>query len=155
MARVFATVCFLVLAAPAAAGDKPTDAQKEDRVKVAVAALQGEWELTARGKPAIPDVVCERIVFKGDKLTFHYALDGKRFTTECTFTVDPTTDPRQIDFVAGEEKGKPYLGIYEQTDKELRFNYRGPTSTRPKDFKDASAGNDVTVTYEFKLLKGK
>jgi uncharacterized protein (TIGR03067 family) len=155
MNRVSAGALVLALCFTAKADDKPADAQKADRIKVAVAALQGEWELTARGKPAEPDIVCERITIKGDKLTFHDTFNGKQFPTECTFTVDPTTDPRQIDFRRSDEKGKPYLGIYELTDGKLRFHYRGPDSTRPKDFKDASAGSAVTVTYEFKLRKGK
>ena len=130
---------------------------RADEPKGDKTAIQGTWELTARGKPAIPDVVCERVVFKGDKLTFHYKLDGKRSTTECTFKLDPTADPKQIDFTRADEdkKGKPYLGIYELKDGKLRLNYRGPGSTRPKDFKDESAGNDVTVQYEFELERKK
>lgn len=148
-----AFVFFLCLTA--GADDKLTKAQKEDRIKTAVAALQGEWELTARGKPAEPDIVCERITFKGDKLTFHYLFNGKRFTTECAFTVDPTTDPGQIDFRPSEEKERLYLGIYELKNGKLRFHYRGPESKRPKDFKDELDRTWVTQQYEFKLLKGK
>ena len=155
MCRVLAAACALFLCLTVGADDKPTKAQKEERVKAAVAALQGEWELTARGKPAEPDIVCERITFKGDKLTFHYLFNGKRFTSECTFSVDPTTAPGQIDFRPSEEQERLYLGIYELKDRALRFNYRGPGSTRPKDFKDASAGNDVAVADEFKLRTDK
>lgn len=121
------------------------------------AAIQGTWELTGRGKPAEPDVVCEKVVFKGDTLTFHYLFDGKRFTTECVFKLDAATDPKQIDFTRTEDgkKGKPYLGIYELKDGKLRLNYRGPESTRPKDFKDELAGTNVTQRMEFELERKK
>ncbi len=144
-------VCALGLWLAVARADEP----KDDKI-----AIQGTWELTARGKPAIPDIVCERIVFKGDKLTFHYKLDGKRFTTECTFKLDPTAKPKRIDFTfsptdGDDDKGKPYLGIYELKDGKLRLNYRGPTSTRPKDFKDEIDGTLVTQRLEFELERKK
>jgi uncharacterized protein (TIGR03067 family) len=123
----------------------------EDKPKTDQDAIQGAWELVARTEPAKPDVVCERVVFKGDKLTFHYRLDDQRSTSECTFKLDPTAKPKKIDFTptAGDSKGKVYLGIYEFKDGELCICYRGPGSTRPKGFDDVRAGNNVTVGYTF------
>ena len=129
----------------------------EDKAKEDETAIQGTWVTVARTKPAKPDVICEQVVFKGDKLTFHYKLDGQPFTTECKFKLDPTATPKRIDFTPteGDNKGKPYPGIYEFKDGKLLFAYRGPMSTRPKGFDDAAAGNDVTVGYDFEPVKTK
>jgi uncharacterized protein (TIGR03067 family) len=61
--------------------------------------------------------------------------------------LDPKAAPKQIDFAPteGASKGQTYLGLYEVADGRLRLCYRGPGSTRPKDFEDKSAGNAVTV----------
>jgi hypothetical protein len=42
-------------------------------------------------------------------------------------------------------KGRTYEGLYEVKDGKLRICYRGPDSTRPKDFEDTSAGNTRTT----------
>ena len=42
-------------------------------------------------------------------------------------------------------KGKTYLGLYEFKDRELRICYRGPGSSRPKDFADKAADGSSTV----------
>jgi uncharacterized protein (TIGR03067 family) len=138
---LFACLCITGLGVICSGEDKPRDET----------AIQGTWELIARSKPAEPDIVCERIVFEGEKMTFHYSLNGKRFTTECTFKLDPTTTPKRIDFTkTGDNKNsKPYLGIYEFKNGELRISYRGPQSTRPKDFSDERDGTLVTVGYTF------
>jgi uncharacterized protein (TIGR03067 family) len=134
---------FLIGLVPSLSADEKPGADEK--------AVQGSWNLKARGKPAEPDVICEKVVFKGDKLTFHYKLGDQRSTSECTFKLDPTSSPKAIDFTPtdGGNKGKPYLGLYEFKDGELCICYRGPGSTRPKSFNDSSAGNAVTVIYWF------
>ena len=145
---LFGCFCAVALGATGAAEDKP----KDDAT-----AVQGTWVTVARSKPAEPDIICEQVVFKGDKLTFHYKFDGKQFTTECTFKLDSTASPKRIDFTPadGGNKGKAYPGIYEFKDGELWFAYRGPDSTRPKNFTDEQEKNNGTVWYAFESAKAK
>ena len=74
------------------------------------------------------------------------------------FKLDPEASPKEIDFTPTDKdnpnKGKAYLGLYEVTAGRLRICYRGPGSTRPKDFNDKSAGNEVTTFVVLKLSPG-
>jgi uncharacterized protein (TIGR03067 family) len=99
-------------------------------------------------------VLLERVVIKGDTLTFHYNLDGKKFTSATKFKLDPTASPKQIDFTptAGGNKGRTYLGLYEVKAEQLKLCYRGPESTRPKDFDDEHDPN-TNGTTTFIVLK--
>lgn len=133
------TLCSLSGVA-AIARDKPKDDAQ---------LVQGswDWDPAAKQSEAKPQVLLERVVIRGDKLTFHYNLDGKRFTSPTEFKLDPKASHREIDFTPteGANKGRAYLGLYKIEDGRLWICYRGPGSTRPKDFDDKSAGNDATV----------
>jgi uncharacterized protein (TIGR03067 family) len=123
----------------------------DDKPKGDAQLVQGswDWDPAAKQSDAQPQVLLERVVIKGDTLTFHYSLDGKKFTTPTKFTLDPKASPKEIDFTPTDKdnpnKGKAYLGLYEVKAGQLKICYRGPGSTRPKDFDDKSAGNDVTT----------
>ena len=95
-----------------------------------------------------------KAVFKGDKLTLYSELAGKNNEIECTFKLDATVTPKRIDFapVTGANKGQTYSGLYEFKGGELRICYRGPRSTRPKDFNDEGDGKFATT---FLVLKRK
>jgi uncharacterized protein (TIGR03067 family) len=96
---------------------------------------------------AKPLVILEEIVFRGDKLVFHYRFGDQRWTATSVFKLDPTATPKAIDFtpMEGPNKGKTYLGRYEIDGRRLRICYRGPGSTRPNDFSDKAVGDDATV----------
>ena len=147
VSRILTVVAVCTLGLASIAQDKP----KDDAHLV-----QGswDWDPTLKQSDAQPVVLLERVVVKGDTLTFHYSLDGKKFTTPTEFKLDPKGSPKEIDFTPTDQdnanKGKAYLGLYEVKAGQLRICYRGPGSTRPKDFNDKAAGNDVTT---FILLK--
>jgi uncharacterized protein (TIGR03067 family) len=115
-------------------------------------ALDGswDWDPTAKQSDAKPVVLLERVVIKGDKLTFHYNLDGKKFTSPVEFKVGPAGGAtRDFTFtpLEGANKGQAYLGLCEITAGKLRICYRGPGASRPKDFDDKHdpKTNDGTV----------
>jgi uncharacterized protein (TIGR03067 family) len=151
ISRVLAVVAICSLGFMSVAQDKP----KDDSLLV-----QGiwDWDPAAKQSDAKPVVLLERVVIKGDTLTFHYSRNGKKFTTPTEFKLDPKRSPKEIDFTPTEEgnanKGKTYLGLYEVKAGQLRICYRGPGSTRPKNFNDMSAGNDVTTFLTFKPSPG-
>jgi uncharacterized protein (TIGR03067 family) len=115
------------------AQDKPRD-DKE--------LLQGrwDWDPAAKQSDAQPVIHLEHVVIKGDTVTFHYKVvkDGTKSTSTSRFTLDPNSSPKFFDFTPNEggNKGKTYHGLYELKDGRLRICYRGPGSTRPKDFDD-------------------
>lgn len=118
-------------------------------------AVQGTWVVTDHQPQAEPKVVYEKAVIKGDKLTLHSDFMGKKHEVECVFKLDPTATPKRIDFtpVSGASKGQTYPGLYElKKDGEMRICYRGPGSTRPKNFDDK---NDGAIGTTFLVLKIK
>jgi uncharacterized protein (TIGR03067 family) len=112
----------------------------QDRPKTDRQLVQGiwDWDPDVKQQDLRPQVALERVVIKGDTLTFHYNLDGKKFTSATTFKLNATASPREIDFIPteGSNKGKTYRGLYEVKAGRLRICYRGPGSSRPKDFDD-------------------
>jgi uncharacterized protein (TIGR03067 family) len=120
-----------------------------------------DWDPAAKQSDAEPVVLLERIVIKDNILTFHYSLDGKTFTTPTEFTLESTANPKTIDFSPtdknNDNRGKAYLGIYELKAGQLKIGYRGPGSTRPKDFDDKQdrKTNALTTFIQLKpTLKG-
>jgi uncharacterized protein (TIGR03067 family) len=130
------TIAAVALAATVA----PAAPAPKDKVDPDAAPLQGtwEWDPAAEQSAALPRIDVERVVIKGDTLTIHYNLDGRRFASPTTFTLDPKARPPQIDFTPteGANKGRAYLGLYEVAGGKLRLCYRGPGATRPTDFGD-------------------
>jgi uncharacterized protein (TIGR03067 family) len=128
--------------APAAPGPK-------DKGDPESAALQGtwEWDPEAARSDAVPPVHLERVVVKGDTLTFHYRTADGQITSVNTFALNPRAAPKRIDFANadGPRKGLMYVGLYELADGKLRICYRGPESTRPADFDDKKDGNNCSV----------
>jgi uncharacterized protein (TIGR03067 family) len=135
----------------ALAGHRPAPAAPAAKEKVDpdAAPLQGtwDWDPAAEQSAALPRVDLERVVVKGDTLTFHYRMGDERFTSVTTFTLDPKAAPKRIDFAKteGPRKGQTYLGLYEVADGKLRICYRGPGSTRPTAFDEQKDGNSGTM----------
>ncbi len=131
----------------------------QDKLKDDAQRIQGswDWDPAEEQSDAQPQVILERVVVKGAKLTFHYRLDDQRSTSTTEFTLDPKTAPKQIDFTPteGANKSKTYLGLYEIDDGRLKMCYRGPGSTRPKDFDDKIAVNVATVFIHLKPSPAK
>ena len=115
-------------------------------------AIQGSWDVVEQLPDAVPNVKYQSLVFKDGKLTFHAALGEQKTTVSCEFKLDPAKTPKHIDFTVTEreKKGNTYSGLYEFKDGQLKICYRGPGSTRPKDFSDKQDGTIGTV---FLVLK--
>ena len=108
--------------------------QKDDKD-----ALQGNWVPVEQSDTA--NCSYERLVFKGETLTFHALTEGQPERAETKFKLDPKAEPKAIDFIPtkGGAKAKTYLGIYEITDGRLKIWYRGPGEARPEDFNRRAA----------------
>jgi uncharacterized protein (TIGR03067 family) len=137
---IAAVLVCVVVSVTGVAQDKPKDDSK---------AIQGDWawDPAEKQSDALPPATLDRIVIKGDKLIFHYRIMDKPSISETKFKLDPKASPKKIDFTPteGANKGKTYLGLYELKDGRLKICYRGPGSSRPKDFNDKLDGNDATT----------
>jgi uncharacterized protein (TIGR03067 family) len=135
-------------------------AAAEDKTKEDLKLLQGiwDWDPAAKQSEAEPVVLVERVVIKGDTLTIHYSLDGKKFGTPTEFKIDATASPKQINFAATDKdnagRGLTYFGLYELKAGQLKICYRGPGSSRPKSFDDKGDGNNATSFLTLKARPG-
>jgi len=137
-----AALCLAGIAIFAAADDR-LEAIKKERKK-----YDGTWRVTSLeingNKSSEEDVKKITVINKGDG-TWILQVDGGKIT-EGTSEIDPTKNPRTIDFMEteGENKGKPILGIYELGDDTRKLCYGGLGKERPTDF-SAPAGSGRTL----------
>jgi uncharacterized protein (TIGR03067 family) len=126
-----------------AADDAKQDAIKKDRKK-----YEGTWRVTSLeingNKSSEEDAKKITVVNKTDG-TWILQVDGGKIT-EGTSEIDPTKNPKTIDFMEteGDNKGKIVLGIYELGDDTRKLCYAEPGKGRPSDF-SASAGTGHTL----------
>lgn len=86
---------------------------------------------------------------KGDKLLFDgtkYKFEAKHFPESGTFSLDPKTKPKEIDFL--DTKDKKSHGIYELNSEELKLCFAD--SERPKQFKSSKVAMLVHLKLEKK-----
>jgi RNA polymerase sigma factor (sigma-70 family) len=124
----------------AAAEDKKPDKDK----------LQGEWKVVSIkvGGQDHPnkDQVGDTMTFKGD------GMELEPF--KATFKLDPSKDPREVDFTITEgpderEKGKVSLGIYKLDGDKLTIHAGHPGGTeRPTGFESKEGENSLVFTLE-------
>ena len=128
------TLVCLLLAVPLGADEKKPDPKAE------LTAMKGKWEVvTAEFDGAETNALKGRVLDFGDgEFT---AYDGDKKGRTLKFTLDPSTDPKQMDLDRGGDAGKA-AGIYAVTKDELKICYAEPGSPRPKAF-GSPAGDKV------------
>jgi uncharacterized protein (TIGR03067 family) len=135
---ILASISFL-----AAADDAKQEAIKKERKK-----YEGTWRVTSLeingNKSSDEDAKKITVVNKADG-TWILQVDGGKITGG-TSEIDPTKNPKTIDFMEteGENKGLPVMGIYELGDDTRKLCYGGPGKERPTDF-SAPAGSGRTL----------
>ena len=111
--------------------------------------FEGEWSMVSGvmdGNPMEKSAVqwVKRVTL-GNQTTV-YA--GPQTMMKFEFASDPSKSPKTIDYVniAGSNKGKAQLGIYELEGKLLKVCIAAPGSTRPTEFQSAPGdGRTLTV----------
>lgn len=105
-------------------------------VSPAMAEHGGEWSMVAldqSGQSMVPVEFLSfgRRVVRGDEMTV--TMNGQ-VMLKVTFVVDTSTMPRSIDYtlLAGANKGKQQLGIYELDGDTARYCMAAPGGDRPK-----------------------
>jgi uncharacterized protein (TIGR03067 family) len=131
-----------------AADDAKQEAIKKDRKK-----YEGTWRVTAleiNGNKA-PDDDAKKItvVNKADG-TWILQVDGNKIT-EGTSEIDPTKNPKTIDFMEteGDNKGKIVLGIYELGDDTRKLCCCTEAgATRPTEFSAPAGSRNMLVVFK-------
>lgn len=134
----------------AAANDAKQDAIKKDRKK-----YEGTWRVTSleiNGNKSSEDDAKKITVVNKPEGAWILQVDGGKIT-EGTSEIDPTKNPKTIDFMEteGDNKGRIVLGIYELGDDTRKLCYGEPGKDRPAEF-SAPAGSG-RVLVEFKREK--
>jgi RNA polymerase sigma factor (sigma-70 family) len=125
--------------AVAAAEDKKSDKEK----------LQGEWKVVSIKMGGMDNPNKDQV---GDKMTFNG--DRMELTPfKADFKLDPSKDPRQIDFTLTEspndnEKGKVSLGIYKLDGDKLTLHASHPGGERPTEFESKEGQISMLFTLE-------
>jgi uncharacterized protein (TIGR03067 family) len=143
MRKLLAIVCVGLL--PLGLVQAQDAAVKKEREK-----FQGEWKVASSEEDgrATADFIVDNltIVIKGDQITVKGVEDLVERFGKVTFTIDPGTTPRVIDFkvVAGKEKDNRYEGIYELKDNQLKICATTRSGgDRPDEFKTAAGANRI------------
>lgn len=123
--------------------------RKDDAVKEELKRLEGTWRVVAvelGGKEIDREEIGDAknlLVFSGTKCT---TVTGKR-TIECTFTIDPTKNPKWIDIRRVSDK-VTWPGIYELKGDTLKVFQGTPGGKRPTEFKTKEGTQQVIHTHE-------
>jgi uncharacterized protein (TIGR03067 family) len=124
-------------------GDKGQDAAKKE-----LARLEGEWSMVLGeiGGQPLPEAYVKgaKRMAKGNEIT---VIIGGQMFFKATITVDPSKQPRTIDYAMtdGPSKGKTQYGIYQFDGDNLRFCFAAPGKERPTTFA-TKAGDDNTLS---------
>jgi len=118
--------------------------------------LSGTWQLTrgvVNGKP-VPASVARNTVLITDHNTFRFPkASGVGTHPAGTFTVNPTTSPKQVDSIAegGPHAGQLTRGIYEILDTTRKRACWGPSGgSRPTEF-TSTPGSGRILQYWKKI----
>lgn len=141
---------------------KPEENKKDEAVKAELDKLQGKWK-AVKGYSAdkgqfMPKQILDALEFRiaGNRLTV--TVQGQEVAVE-EFTIDPTTDPKQIDSKAvrnpeNKDIGKVELGVYQLTDTKLVMKVAPKSAKdRPKDLEVPKEGSKDADYSEFEKVK--
>ena len=136
-----------LLAATAAASDDAKDeAVKKDRKRI-----KGTWkivELTVNGNQVAEADAAKLSVVNGSDGSWKLRSGDKQIA-KGTSTIDPTLNPKTIDFKLTDGGGKgTYLGIYKLGENRRSLCFAPPAAERPKEFSSASGSGHVLVVFE-------
>lgn len=145
-------IMLTAVVAIASADDAKDAAVKKDRKR-----YEGTWRavtLEVNGNKAMEEDAKKITVVNGSDGTWSLRLEDKEIG-KGTSTIDPTKQPKTIDFTPteGEGKGNQYLGIYEIGEKTRKLCFAELGKERPTDFTSTPGSQQILVTFEREKAK--
>ncbi len=135
------------VAAIAAGDDAKDEAIKKDRKRI-----QGTWRIVTavlNGQELKEEETKKFTVVNGNDGTWKL-LAGSEKSSSGTSTIDPTKNPKNIDFTAVDQAGNEehYLGIYELGENTRKLCFSKPGMNRPTEFASTAESGTSLVTFE-------
>jgi uncharacterized protein (TIGR03067 family) len=140
-----------------ATGQPPQDSPQKKGGKLTGDAqkLQGTWEVTEfifEGK-AIPGEQTKgtTVSFSGDKMSLKFATSSPERVRSLSFKLDPSKNPKAIDFVVldGDTKGEKGPGIYDLDGDRLRMCLPNiEIAERPTEFAAPEGSKLIVMTLK-------
>lgn len=140
------------IASIAVAGDLKEEAIEKDRKQI-----EGTWKVVAAilYGSKVPEAEAQKLsVVNGSDGAWSIRSEGKEIG-KGTSAIDPTAEPKTIDFTPteGDAKGLKYLGIYELDENTRRLCFSRPGKERPTEFTSAPGSQDILVTFQRVTVK--
>src|SRR5437667_12271208 len=150
MLRILASLALLSICSGCASSDQSArNAAARDYEMIS-----GTWRLTKAivdGKP-VPEEQLKNTILVTDGDTFRFPQDSGAGTHPAgKFTINPSTDPKQVDSVAmgGPNTGQVTLGIYQIIDKtHKRACWGPPGGARPTEFESSPGSRRILQYWE-------
>src|SRR5712692_8409755 len=134
------------------------DSPKNDEANMEQEKMQGTWAAVSyveNGQEVEPKKAWIRWVFKGDKVTFPYAVDEA--SVSGTFKLDPSKKPKAIDMTfspaPGEKKDRTMQGIYEMEGDTLKICCGPHGVKRATEFKSKAGTKHIMVVFKLQEIE--
>jgi uncharacterized protein (TIGR03067 family) len=152
MTRLFACLLCTSLSLSAMAPIVTADEAKKAAIREDRKRIEGRWrvaELVVNGNVAKEDDARKLVVVNEADGTWQLFSEGKQ-VSKGTSTIDPTKDPKTIDFspTEGEAKGKQFQGIYMLDEKTRKLTFAPADKGRPSEFSSLPGSEHVLVKFE-------
>ncbi|MBZ5606687.1 MAG: TIGR03067 domain-containing protein [Acidobacteriia bacterium] len=113
--------------------------------------LEGDWQMASGifdGKPMDQSLV--EWVKRNTTGNLTTVIAGPNVMLKAEFTTDPSKSPKAIDYfnLAGSNKGKTQLGIYQIEGELLKVHIAAPGAPRPKTFEPAKVKGDTLTVWK-------
>jgi uncharacterized protein (TIGR03067 family) len=152
MKRRILTTCLVAFTCIMVSSLVMADDSKQKAIKKDRTTIKGTWQivgLVINGNEGKAEDVKKLTVVNGSDGTWAVYSEGK-MVSKGTSTIDPTKNPKTLDFVVteGGGEGNEYLGIYQLGKHKRKMCFRAPGKERPTDFKSLAGSDMILVKFE-------
>jgi uncharacterized protein (TIGR03067 family) len=128
------------------------DDAKDEAIKKDRKLIEGTWRivtLDVNGNKSEEEDARKLSVVNGSDGTWSLLSEGK-VISKGTSTIDPTKNPKTLNFTSteGDGKGNQYLGIYELGEMTRKICFVQSGKVRPTEFTIPAGSEHILVTFE-------
>lgn len=152
MTRLFLWLSFVGLSLAAVAPLAVADDGQDEAVLKDRQQIEGKWKivsLVVNGNHVPPEETQKYLVRNKVDGTWSLREEGD-VISQGTSTLDPTTDPKSLDFTVtkGEGEGNQHLGVYELDGNTRKMCFAPPERKRPTELNSQPGSKHICVTFE-------